>query len=102
MFLIFLCQPTAEKLPYLRAYLIHIFLDEVCADVGGTGDEEEFLVGGAGGSGEGFLRHIGAVGPLRQFRHGVAVVADDVRRDAPRVEHAQCRHRRYQFQIDGP
>ena len=54
-FLIFFCQFAGIKLLYLRGNLVDVFLDEVGADVGGTRNDEEFLVGGAGGFGESFL-----------------------------------------------
>ena len=57
-------QPTAEEFLYLRTYLVHVLLDEVGADVGGTRDEEQFLVSGAGGLVKGFLRHVATVGNL--------------------------------------
>lgn len=57
-------QPTAEEFLYLRTYLVHVLLDEVGADVGGTRDEEQFLVSGACGLGKGFLRHVATVGNL--------------------------------------
>ena len=45
-----------------RGNLIHVLLDKIGTDVGGTGDDEEFLVSGVGGFRKGFLRHIAAVG----------------------------------------
>ena len=61
--------------------LIDVLLDKVGTDMGGAGDDEQLLVDGAGGFGEGFLRHVAAVGDfavIHLLEHEVAVASDAV------------------------